>query len=262
MATREEIYANKIFLNAALPLLKVIVDERPNLAKGFNGKSAIVQISARDPNTIKVGTHFVIENGQWFVKCGTVEKADLELEFKSIPDLNNFFSGKSKKLPKIKGISKLGLFISTLKVLLTMASMLGAKEPPNNNEDKELLVKLYFYLLSSGISQLNKAGHPEVTKWAKLSPDRVYSWVVNGKPDLSAYIRVKAGNTKAGRGLYTYSKPFFTMRFDSVDSALGTLLEKDDIIDATIKEKLIMEGAPEFGAMLGEFMKLVGSYAK
>ncbi len=48
-------------------------------------------------------------------------------------------------------------------------------------------------------------------------------------------IRVKAGKTKSARGEYTYSKPFFTMRFDSVDSALGILLQTDDMIEATIK---------------------------
>ncbi len=109
---------------------------------------------------------------------------------------------------------------------------------------------------------MNKAGHPDVSKWARKSPDRVYAWVLDDMPDVAAYLRVKAGNTKSARGLYTRSKPFFTMRFDSADSALGILLEIDDMIEATINGKLIMEGAPEFGAQLGEYMLLVGSYAK
>lgn len=261
MISQDELYSNKIFLNAVLPLVKVIVESKLDISKKFENRNAIVQISAKDSEG-KVGTHFLIENGVFTVVKGTHEKPTLELEFQSIPDLNNFFAGKSKKLPKIKGLKNLGLLISTLKALMTMGNMLGAKEPPKKEEDKVLLVKLYFYLLSSGISQLNKAGHPEVSKWAKKSPDRVYAWTVSNMPELSAYIRVKAGNTKACRGEYKRSKPFFTMKFDCVDSALGILLEIDNLIEATIKERLIMEGAPEYGAMIGEFMTLVGSYAR
>ncbi len=261
MASKEDIYANRIFLNSVLPLLKVIVEERESLSNKFKGKTAKVQISAKDPEG-KVGTYFDIRDGSWTVVGGTVEKPDLELEFKSIPHLNAFFAGKSKKFPKIIGLHHVSLLLGTFTALMAMAGLLGSKKPPAGAGDKELLVKLDFYLLSSGISQLNKAGHPDVANWAGASPDRVYAWAVSGKPELAAYIRVKAGNTKSARGQYTRSKPFFTMRFDSVDSALGILLQTDDMIDATIKGRIIMEGAPEYGAQIGEYMMLVGSYAQ
>ncbi|WBW94873.1 hypothetical protein [Oceanirhabdus sp. W0125-5] len=261
MIAMEELYANRIFLNAVLPLLKVIVENKDSLKKKFKNKTALIQISAKD-SECKVGTHYKIENGSWTVIKGTTSSPDIELEFKSIPALNNFFRGKSKKLPKIKGFKNLGLLISTFSSLITMSNFLGATSPPKKTNEKELLVQLYFYLLSSGISQLNKAGHPDVSKWVKRSPDRVYAWTVQDRPELSAYIRIKAGKSKAARGMYKRSKPFFTMYFDSVDSALGILLETDNLIESTISEKLIMQGAPEFGAQLGEFMTLVGSYAK
>lgn len=261
MTALDEMYSSKIFLNAVLPLVKVIVESKENLNKKFLDKNAKIQISAIDGYG-KAATHFIIENGEWTVKKGTTESPDIELEFKSIEAFNAFFKGKSKKLPRIKGWKNIRLLIATFKALLTMADMLGAKEPPKEEEEKDLLVKLYFYLLSAGISQLNKAGHPEVSKWVQKSPDRVYAWAVDGKPELSAYIRVKAGNSKSARGQYKRSKPFFTMRFDSVDSALGILLQTDDMIESTIKGKLIMEGAPEFGAQIGEYMIMVGDYAK
>lgn len=261
MVSREDIYANKIFLNAVLPLVKVIVESDEKWVKKFKGKNAVIQISAKDLEG-KVGTHYVINDGEFTVVKGATSDPDIELEFNSIPDLNAFFAGKSKKLPKIKGLKKIGLLISTFQILMLMAKLLGASKPPTDEAEKDLIVKLYFYLLSSGISQLNKAGHPAVSKWVKKSPDRVYAWAVDDKPELSAYIRIKAGNSKASRGIYKRSKPFFTMRFDSVDSALGILLDIDDMIEATVKEKLIMEGAPEFGAQIGEYMLLVGSYAK
>ena len=74
--------------------------------------------------------------------------------------------------------------------------------------------------------------------------------------------RVKGGRTKESRGLYTRAKPFFAMAFDSPRSALGILLEIDDMIAATTAGKITMQGAPEYGAELGELMLLVGGYAK
>ena len=52
------------------------------------------------------------------------------------------------------------------------------------------------------------------------------------------------------------------MRFDSLPSALGILLSTDDMLESTKKGKLIMDGAPEFGAQIGDFMMQVGDYAK
>lgn len=51
-----------------------------------------------------------------------------------------------------------------------MSSLLGTTEAPKDEATKELLVLLYFYLLSTGISQLNKAGHPDISSWAKKVP--------------------------------------------------------------------------------------------
>lgn len=257
----EDRYSNIIFLNAVLPLVKVIVESDEKLKQKFVGVNATFQISALDSEG-KVGTHYVINNGEWTVIKGVIDEPTLELEFKSIIAFNSFFKGTSKKLPRIKGWTNIKLLISALKPLMKMAKLLGLEQPPENESEKKLLVRLYFYLLSSGISQLNKAGHPSISKWVKKSPDRVYAWTVNGVSELSAFIRVKAGKSKACRGLYLRSKPFFTMRFDSIDSALGILMEIDDMIESTIKGKLVMEGAPEFGAQLGEYMLLVGSYAK
>ena len=263
MITERDLYASRIFIRSVLPLIRVIAEERPEIGSKFAGKNGVVQIGALDPDADgKTGMHYLIEDGKFTVNLSICENPDIELLFKDIPSLNGFFSGKSKKLPKIKGLTRLGLLIPTMKALLFLSSMLSAAQAPREEDKKEFLVKLYFYLLSSGISQLNKAGHPDVTGWAKRSPDRVYAWRVMDKPELSAYIRVKAGNTKAARGQYKRSKPFFTMCFDSVDSALGTLLQTDDLVDATAAGRLIMEGAPEFGAEIGDYMMLVGDYAK
>jgi hypothetical protein len=163
----------------------------------------------------------------------------------------------------MKGVLKKPVeFAAFMAVLLKMSSLLTITEAPADEETQKLAVKCFFYLLSSGISQLNKHGHEGVHDWASKSPDRVYAWAVDGYPEVSAFLRVKAGKTRSGRGTYKRAMPFFTMRFDSLPSALGILLSTDDMLESTKQGKLIMDGAPEFGAQIGDFMMQVGDYAK
>ena len=56
--------------------------------------------------------------------------------------------------------------------------------------------------------------------------------------------------------------PFFTLRFDSFKSALGTLLGTDDMLDATKNGRIIMDGGPEFGAQFGGFLLTVGDFVQ
>lgn len=267
-ASREDLLTNKIFLCAVLPLVKTIATDDPKLAKKFERAHAVVQISAKDPDAPegKYSTHFVVNGGEWLCHTDRVAtNAHIELTFKSVEAMNSFFKGKIglDTLPAIKGaLKKPAVFIAFMAALLKMSSLLTAKEPPADEETKKLLVKCYFYLLSSGISVLNKQGREEIHDWALKSPDRVYAWAVNGYPDVSAYIRIKAGKSKAGRGVYTRAMPFFTMRFDSLDAALGILMGTADMLEYVKQGKLIMDGAPEFGGQIGGYMMIVGDYAK
>ncbi|MDR2753694.1 MAG: hypothetical protein LBB50_05250 [Oscillospiraceae bacterium] len=265
---QDTLFSYKIFLNAALPLVKVIAGDIPGLAKKFEKTHIVYQVSALAPDVPggKVATHFTVNNGEWKVCAGKVAtNAQVELQFKSIDAFVAFFKGKMSPatLPKMIGaVRHTGAFLAFMQVLLKMSSLLGATTAPEGEETKVLLVKCFFYLLSSGISTLNKNGHPEIHDWAAKSPDRVYSWAVNDYPEVAAYIRVKAGKSRAGRGEYKRAMPFFTLRFNSLDSALGILLDTDDMMDATKAGRLIMDGAPEFGAQLGDYMLKVAAYAK
>lgn len=260
---QETLFSTNLFLYAVCPLLKTILEDRPALQKGWQAKKAVAQISCKIPDG-KMAIHYIFENGTCTPKKGVSEETpDVELEFKSPEHLCGFFKGKLFPLPKMKGALKhFSVFLNFMKLLLTMSGLLGAKTAPKKEDDQKLLVKCMFYLLSRGISILNKLGHPDVAAWAALSPDRIYAWAVEGEPELSAYLRVKKGRTKARRGQYTKSMPFFTMKFDSPKSALGILQETDDMIEATIQQRLVMVGGPEFGAQLGDYMLLVGSMVK
>ena len=264
--TQEALYSNKIFLNAALPLVKVIANDVPSLKKKFENAHAVIQVSCLDPEAEggKRGMHFVVNSGEWLVHTCLTKDPHIELEFKSVENLNDFFKGKITPagIPKIRGIKYAGTLVSFVMVLLKMANLLGATEAPKDEATKELLVKCYFYLLSSGISQLNKMGHPGIKDWTTKSPDRVYAFAVDNYPQVSAFIRIKAGKSRAGRGEYKRAMPFFTLRFNNLDSALGILMSTDDMLEATKAGRLIMDGGPEFGAQLGGFMLEIGALAK
>ena len=107
----EVLLTNKIFLNAALPLLKVIANDVPSLAKKFEKVHCIYQVSALDPASPngKYATHFTVNNGEWKVCADKVAtNAHIELEFKNMETMNAFFKGKigPSTLPKMKGIAK------------------------------------------------------------------------------------------------------------------------------------------------------------
>ena len=75
MASRDEIFTNKLFLNAVLPLIKVIANDVPSLAKKFEHAHGVMQVSALDPDSPdgKVATHFVVNCGEWLVHNDKVE---------------------------------------------------------------------------------------------------------------------------------------------------------------------------------------------
>lgn len=267
--TKDDLYSNKIFLNSVLPLLKVIAEDDQSIGKKFAKTHAVVQIGALSDEAPegKVATHFIINAGEWIVHPDAItQKPHVELTFKSIPAMNAFFKGDIglKTFPKIhvKNPKYVSTLVSFFMALLKMSSLLGASEAPEDEASKKLMTKCYFYLVMNGISQLNKAGHEDIKAWTKNSPDRVYAMQVDGYPDVASYIRIKAGKSRAGRGHYKRSLPFFLMRFPSFDDALGILLGTDDMLDSLKAGKLILDGAPEFGGQIGDLMFKVADYAK
>lgn len=266
MSTTEALYSNKIFLNAVLPLVKVIANDVPGLKKMFEHAHAVIQVSCKcdDVPEGKEGMHFVVNSGEWLVHTCLTADPHIELTFRSREALNDFFKGKISPtaIAGLRGIKKGPTFAAFIMVLLKMSSLLQATKIPSDEDTKVLMVKCYFYLLSSGISQLNKMGHTAIKEWSTKSPDRVYAWGVDGYPEISAYLRVKAGKSRAGRGEYKRAMPFFTLRFNNLDSALGILMGLDDMLESTKAGKLIMDGAPEFGAQIGGFMLDIQDYAK
>ena len=132
MASDTTRYTNKVFMTGALPLLKTIANDVPELKKKFEGVNAVYQVSAMANAQDKEAIHFIIEDGEWTVKLGEYlgqQKIDAELQFSSMEKMNAFFKGNMSALPKMK-IKSFGKFIKFMMVLLKMSSLLGIKEQP------------------------------------------------------------------------------------------------------------------------------------
>ena len=110
------------------------------------------------------------------------------------------------------------------------------------------------YMITTALSQYNKGGDPEMTKWTSKQPERIYQISVTGEDDIAGYFKVKAGKSKAGRGFYTKRLPFVHMKFNGIDGALPILLNEVNMVEAVRDGLLSLEGSPEYGRDIGNFM--------
>lgn len=264
--TENDGYAVKVFMNAVVPLLRVVAADVPKIAKKFAKKKFVFQMSALDDKADggKVATYFEIDHGDWKCFIDSVHpKPDVEFEFSNKKKLILFMCNKNPaaNMPKIRGKLKIGKLMAILKAFLTMAGLLSAKEIPTKLEDQKQLVKLYFYLLPLGISQLNKAGYKPIREWTKTSPDRIWALSVAGDDELKSWLRISGGNSKSGRGESKIA-PFLCMEFDSTEHALGILMGQADMLDYLKKSYLKIDGAPEMAAQFGDHMFAVGDFAQ
>ena len=256
MALSDEQLTNRIVLRAVLPVIKVMVEDDPAINKAFEGVSGRVQFQAQDTDG-PVGACLVFDNGAFSVEQGIVENYDLLFAFPSLKKMNDMFRGKPTALPQIGPllsglISKPGLLIKTFKILLGMKILMPTAKP-KTHEKIHLKVKMTLYMVSTALSQMNKAGDPEMSSWTAKQPERIYQWSVDGE-DIACHLKIKAGKSKAGRGMYTRRQPFVHMRFSSIENALPVLANEVDTITAIGKGWVTNDGSPEYGGRIGDFM--------
>lgn len=255
MPLSDEQLTSRIVLRAVLPVVKVMLEDDPAVKKAFEGVSGTVQFRAADTEG-PVGACLLFENGALTVEQGIRESADLLFDFPSLKSMNDMFRGKPA-LPRLGPLLRalprhFGLLIKTFKVLLGM-KILMPTATPKTPEKAYLKVKMTLYMVSTALSQLNKSGDPDMSAWTSKQPERIYQWSVDGT-DIACYLKMKAGNTKAGRGVYARRKPFVHMRFSSVDAALPVLANSVDTVTAIAQGLVVNEGSPEYGGRIGDFM--------
>jgi len=249
VSTRDEL-KSRLFLRVALPLVKVVREDDPRMRRLTRNMNAVVQFVVRGTDT---GAHLLFADGGLDVVQGVHEKPTVSFAFKDLRSLNDFFAGKLV-LPSIKGIGRVDVILRTLPLLLSLKMLMPAADPKNPAK-RALKVKLLLYMVTTALSQLNRAGEPTMAKLAEKSPDRVYQWIVEGGP--AAYLRMRAGRTKAGRGIYTRRRPFVLMRFPDIEGAYQVLTSKVALVEAVKQGYVVTEGAMEYSKEIGICMQMV-----
>jgi len=251
MADQAQELRARIFLRSCLPLVKVVLEERSAYRKLLYRAGGAVQFAAADS-----------EQGAWVeltpegldVKQGKHPSPSITLTFKALRDMNEFFAG-GLALPRVSGIAGLPSLLRLLPFLLKL-KMLLPDVIPEDPDEKALKVRMLLFMVTNALSQLNKGGDEAMAKYAKTSPDRIFQLTVeNGGP--AAYLRIKAGRSKAGRGTYTRRRPYVHMIFPDSEGAFDVLTQRVSNVEAVRLGKLRMEGAMEGGKEIGLLMQRI-----
>jgi len=253
VASARELLTARIFTHAAFPVMKVVLEDVPAMKRSFQAVNARVQFTARN-GVDTVGAFLVFDQGAFRVEQGLCNDPDVSFSFPSVAKMNAMLAGKLV-LPRISGWTKPGLLIKVLQLLLSLKLMMpGAR--PKDPERKKLKVKMIFYMITTALSQYNKGGDPEMVRWTAKQPERIYQMSVEPE-GIAAYLRVRAGLTKAGRGYYARRRPFVHMRFHGVDGALPVLLKDVEFVESVGKGYVTVEGSPEYAAAMNDFMQRI-----
>jgi len=253
MATERDLLAARIILRAVLPVSKVVLNQVPSMKKKFEGVNAKFQIAAKNGSN-EIGAHFVFKDGSLDVVQGICSGPDIRFTFGKVEGMIAFLTG-GIALPRIKGITKPGLLLKFVSLLLSLTILLPNKKP-KKYEKIRLKVNLIIYMITTALSQYNKGGDPDMVKWTAKQPDRVYQ--MSCEPEgIAAYVRIKAGRSKAGRGYYTRRRPFVHMKFRGAEKALPVFLGDMDFVEAVGKGYVEIVGSPEYAAQLNDFMQRI-----
>jgi hypothetical protein len=122
------------------------------------------------------------------------------------------------------------------------------------------------YMITRALSTYNKLGNPEMVEWCRRQPDRIYQFIVDkdpaavaadAEPEIACYLRVKAGKSKSGHGVYTRRSPFVLFHFRNVVGALKVLLKDVGFVEGVEKGCVEVIGSPEYAMNLNDFMAVL-----
>lgn len=262
---QKDLMISRLFFNAAFPVMKVPLTDDPSFRKKFSSVSARVQVQATVPPEMRpftegdmIGCVLRFDRGEFSREEGFCEKPDLLLHFDSVKKMNDMFSGGSSlpSLGKLLKRGKLGLLMKVLSLLMSLKLMMPSSRPKDPLK-RYLKVKMSLYMITTALSLYNKYGDEAMGAWTAGQPDRIYQFSVepyDAETGIAAYLRVKWGKTKAGRGLYARRKPFVHFRFHGVDGALKVLLKEAEFVESVEKGYVLIEGSPEYAAQLNDTM--------
>lgn len=250
----QETLTVRLFVRAAFPVMKVPLHEDPTLSRSSPSHPARVAFIAGD-----VSACVQFEQGDLTVSEEPCSDPAVVLRFSSVEAMNRLLRG-GIALPRIGGaLRHPRVFLHTIRLLLRLKLMLPSSRPKKPFE-QYLKVKMSLYMVTTALSVLNKLGDPEMQAWTRGQPDRIYQFTV-GSPDrdehIAAYLRVKNGRTKAGRGVYTHRRPFVHFRFAGPQEAMKVLLNEVAFVESVEQGYLAVDGSPEYSARLNDLMTRV-----
>jgi hypothetical protein len=245
--SKQELRA-RVFLKSALPLVKVVLDERPLYRHLLRGADGVVQFAAKGAEPAAFVR--LSEEGME-VEQGRHPRPSITITFGKLADMNAFFAG-GLALPRVKGVRGMPSLVRLLPFLLKLKILLPTAMPEDPSE-KALKVRMLLQMIASGLSQLVKGGDEILASYAAKSPDRVFQFTVQGGP--AAYLRMKAGKSKAGLGTYTRRRPYVHMIFSDMEGAFEVLTQRVGTVEAVRRGYVRMEGAMEGGKDIGLFMQ-------
>ena len=255
-ASPQELMTAKLFFNAAFPTMQVLLDDDPKLHKKFQNFRGTVQFGAKNGGEL-LCCHLIFDGPQVTVVQGPAEKPDLTLTFPSVEKMNALLKG-GMNLPKIRG--RLGMLPNVLSLLLGLKIMTRPNDKLKTDGERALKVKCSLYMITRALSQYNKLGDPEMQEFCRRQPDRIYQFRVEKDGDpafIACYLRVKAGQSKSGHGVYERRSPFVLFRFLSVDGALKVLGKECEFVEGVEKGYVETIGSPEYACYLNDYMSIL-----
>ncbi|MDR0448708.1 MAG: hypothetical protein LBH07_08575 [Treponema sp.] len=258
----QDLITAKLFFNAAFPVMQVVLDDDPKMNARFRNVRATVQICAKEGEEL-LACHLIFDCGKLSINQGPAAAPDITLSFNSVAKMNTMFRGGAA-LPSIKGFSKPALLLKVFSLLMSLMIMMPSARPKDPAKQK-LKVKMALYMVTRALSTYNKLGNPEMAEWCRRQPDRIYQFIVDddsktggiAEPAVACYLRVKAGKSKSGHGVYARRSPFVLFRFSSVTGALKVLLKDVGFVEGVEQGCVEVVGSPEYAMGLNDFMAVL-----
>jgi hypothetical protein len=256
-ATPQDIMTAKLFFNAAFPVMQVLLDDDPKFHEKFKDVTGTVQFGAKNDDAL-LACHLIFDHGKLTVLQGPAENPDLSFTFPTVAKMNALLRG-GLAVPSIKGLKNVSLLTKVLSLLMGLMIM-SPKKKPKDLAGQSLKVKMSLYMITRALSQYNKLRDPSMQEFCQRQPDRIYQFTVENGEDkayIACYLRIKAGKSKSGHGVYTRRSPFVHFRFCSVAGAMAVLLKEVEFVEGVEKGYVETIGSPEYACYLNDYMAVL-----
>jgi hypothetical protein len=246
-----EVARAQLYLTCVLPLVETVLARRPERRKALAGARAVVQLEV--PGTDAAAHLMFDETGLRVVAGRHAGPVALRATWKDLRGLTGFFTGGSP-LPSVKGLLLHPLLTLRVGTLMNALCVLDPETPVPDPADRALKVELVLYLITRSVAELHRLGHPDTRALAHGSPDRVYQWTVQDA-GLGAWVRMRDGRVRAGRGTYARRRPFVHFVFPTLEGAFKVFTNTGSQMDAVAQGWVRPEGSPEYSRKISRLLQ-------